>query len=328
MNVSIGRAWVAVAVAVAVTWPAVAVAQATRYPTKPIRVVVPLAPAGSTDIVARIVAQKLNEAWGQPVIVDNRPGAGTTIGSALVARAAPDGYTLLLTSASLATSVSLYRNLSFDPVKDLSPVGPVGQSFYVLAVHPSLPVNSVQELVALAKAKPKQVLYSSAGAGTVTHLTVELFMSHVKIDMLHVPFKGGAPALVALLGGQVHAIFNPIAEILPQVRAGGKVRPLAVTSSKRVTELPDVPTLAESGLPGFDVTTWSGIYVPAGTPRGIVNQLNAEVNRMVQQPEVRERILSIGLVPVGGTPAALGDYLKLEIARWAKVVKEAGIKLE
>jgi tripartite-type tricarboxylate transporter receptor subunit TctC len=298
-----------------------------HLPDQADRVVVPLPPAGSTDIVARLVAQKLSEAWGQPVIVDNRPGAGTTKGSELVARSAPDGYTVLLTSSSLATSVSLYR-MSFDPVKDLSPIGAVGQSFYVLAVHPSLPVNSVQEFVALAKSKPRQILYSSAGTGTITHLTVELFMSHVKINMLHVPFKGGAPGLVAFLGGQVHAIFSPIAEILPHVRAGGKVRTLAVTNSKRVPELPDVPTFAESGLPGYEVVSWSGIYVPAGTPRGIVNQLNAEINRMVQQSEARERLLSLGLVPVGGTPAALGDYLKSEIARWAKVVKEAGIKLE
>jgi tripartite-type tricarboxylate transporter receptor subunit TctC len=318
--------WVAVATATAATGPAAA--QATRYPAKSLRLVVPLPAAGSTDIVARLVAQKFNEAWGQPVIVDNRPGAGTTLGSELVARAAPDGYTLLLTSSSLATSVSLYRNMSFDPVKDLAPIGAVGQSFYVLAVHPSMPVNSVQEFVALAKAKPGQLLYSSAGTGTITHLAVELFISHAKIDMLQVPFKGGAPALVAFLGGQVNAIFSPIAEILPHVRAGGKVRTLAVTNATRVAELPDVPTFAESGLPGVEVVSWSGIYAPAGTPRGIVNQLNAEINRMVQQPAARERLLSLGLVPVGGTPAALGDYLKSEITRWAKVVKEAGIKLE
>ena len=218
--------------------------------------------------------------------------------------------------------------MSFDPVRDLSPIGAVGQSFYVLAVHPSLPVNSVREFIALAKAKPGQILYSSAGTGTITHLTVELFMAHAKINMLHVPFKGGAPGLVAFLGGQVHAIFSPIAEILPHVRSGGKVRTLAVTNSKRVSELPDVPTFTESDLPGYEVVSWSGIYMPAGTPRGIVNQLNAEINRMVQQPEARERLLSLGLVPVGGTPAALGDYLKFEIARWAKVVKAAGIKLE
>jgi tripartite-type tricarboxylate transporter receptor subunit TctC len=326
MTGTAGAIWVAVATAIAATGPVAA--QATRYPAKSLRLVVPLPPAGSTDIVARLVAQKFNEAWGQPVIVDNRPGAGTTLGSELVARAAPDGYTLLLTSSSLATSVSLYRNMSFDPVKDLSPIGAVGQSFYVLAVHPSMPVNSVQEFVALAKAKPGQLLYSSAGTGTITHLAVELFISHAKIDMLQVPFKGGAPALVAFLGGQVNAIFSPIAEILPHVRAGGKVRTLAVTNATRVAELPDVPTFAESGLPGVEVVSWSGIYAPAGTPRGIVNQLNAEINRMVQQPAARERLLSLGLVPVGGTPAALGDYLKSEITRWAKVVKEAGIKLE
>ena len=328
MSVSAGQAWIAAVIAVAVIWPAAAAAQITQYPIKPMRIVVPLPPAGSTDIVARLVAQKLNEAWGQPVIVDNRPGAGTTLGSDLVARAAPDGYTMLLTSSSLATSVSLYRKMSFDPVKDLSPIGPVGQSFYVLAVHPSFPATSVREFIALAKAKPGQILYASAGTGTITHLTVELFMAHAKISMVNVPFKGGAPALVGFLSGQVQAIFSPIAEILPHVRAGGKVRTLAVTNSKRVPELPDVPTFTESDLPGYEVVSWSEIYVPARTPRSIVNQLNAAINRMVEQPEVRERLVGLGLVPVGGTPAALGDHLKSEIARWAKVVKEAGIKLE
>ena len=327
VRISINQLWLGVAAAVAVIWPAATLAQAPRYPVKPLRIVVPLPPAGSTDIVARLVAQKFNEAWGQPVIVDNRPGAGTVLGSELVARAAPDGYTMLLTSSSLATSVSLYR-MSFDPAKDLAPVGPVGQSFYVLAVHPAFPANSVREFIALAKAKPGQILYASAGTGTITHLTVELFMAHAKISMLHVPFKGGAPALVAFLGGQVQAIFSPIAEILPHVRAGGKVRTLAVTNSTRLAELPDVPTFTESDLPGYEVVSWSGIYVPAGTPRTIVAQLNAGINRMVQQPEARERLMSLGLVPVGGPPAALGDHLKSEIARWAKVVKDAGIKLE
>jgi len=328
MSTSIGRAWFAAGLAVAVAWPAVAAEQPTRYPTKPIRLIVPLPPAGSTDIVARIVAQKFNEAWGQPVIVDNRPGGGTTIGSALVARAQPDGYTLLFASISLATTVPLYRSMPYDPVRDFAPIGPVGQSFYVLAVHPSVPVHSMQELVALAKAKPGQVSYASAGTGTITHLTVELFISHVKIDVLHVPFKGGAPALLALISGQVQMIFNPIAEILPHVKAGGKVRTLAVTSPKRAPDLPNVPTLAESGLPDFSVTPRSGIYAPAGTPRATVDRLNAELNRMLQQADVRERLQNNGLVPVGGTPAELGDYLKSEIARWTKVVKEAGIKPE
>jgi tripartite-type tricarboxylate transporter receptor subunit TctC len=315
-------------VAFALSFTAAAVHAQQKFPSRPIRVIVPLPPAGTTDIAARIVTQKLSEALGQPVIIDNRPGAGTTLGSALVARAAPDGHTLLFASISLATTVPLYRNLPYDPVKDFSPIAPIGQSLYVVAVHPSVPVKSVQELIALAKSKPGHVSYASAGTGTITHLTVELFISRVKIEMLHVPFKGGAPALSALVSGQVQAIFNPIAEILPQVRAGGKVRTLAVTSPKRAPDLPDVPTLDESGLPGFAVTPWSGIYAPAGTPPGIVNRLNTEINRMMQQSETRERILSTGLVPVGGTPAELGNYLKSEIARWTKVVKEAGIKPE
>ena len=246
----------------------------------------------------------------------------------LVARAQPDGHTLLFASVSLATTVPLYLSLPYDPVKDFAPIGTVGQSFYVLAVHPSVPVHSMQDLVALARAKPGQVSYASAGSGTITHLTVELFISHVKIDVLHVPFKGGAPALVALLGGQVQMIFNPIAEILPHVKAGGKVRTLAVTSPTRAPDLPDVPTLAESGLPGFSVTPRSAIYAPAGTPRATVDQLNAELNRMLQQADMRERLQNNGLVPLGSTPAELGEYLKSEIARWTKVVKEAGIKPE
>ena len=298
------------------------------YPTRPIRLIVPLPAAGSTDILARIVAQKLNEALGQPVIIDNRPGAGTTLGNALVARAAPDGYTLLFASASLGTSAALHRTLPYDPVKELAPVGPVGQSFYVMVVHPSVPANSVQEFIALAKAKPKQILYASAGMGTITHLAVELFMANAQIKMQDVPFKGGAPALVAFLSGEAPVIFSPIAEILPHLRSSSKVRTLAVTSPKRVPELPDTPTLAETGLPGASVITWTGIYAPAGTPRGVIQQINTEVNRMVKQPDTRERIMSNGLVPIGGTPEALGDYLKSEIARWTKVVKEAGIKVE
>ena len=303
-------------------------AQAPKYPVKPVRMIVPLPPAGTTDIVARLVAQKFTEGLGQTVIVDNRPGGGTTIGSAAVAKAVPDGYTLLFASVSLATTVPLYPNLPYDPVKDLAPVGSVGQSFYVLAVHPSVPVRNFKEFVALARSKPKKLSYASAGAGTITHFTVELFQANMKIDMLHVPYKGGAPAILALVSGQVEAIFNPIAEILPHVRAGGKVRTLAVTSPNRAPDLPDVPTLAESGCPACTVTTRNGVYAPAGTPAAIVERLNAELNRMVQQPEVRERFQSQGLVALGSTPAELGDYLRSEIARWTKVVKEAGIKIE
>ncbi len=326
MNPSLRGTCIAAAICIAVTWPASAVAQATRYPTKLIRLVNPYAPGGVVDIVARVMAQKLNESWGQPVVVDNRPGAGTTIGTEMVVRAAPDGYTLLATSAVIATNVTLYR-LPFDPVADLAPVVLVVQAPYVLAVHPSLPVKSVRELINLAKARPGQVIYASSGAGTTTHLAMEMFRSLARLDMLHVPYRGGTPAASALLSGEVHTIFYTITAILPQARAG-KARVLAVSSAKRIETAPDVPTVAESGVPGFEVIGWYAMFAPAATPRTIVNQINAEINRILRRPEVRELLLTNDLVPLGGTADALGDYLKMEIARWGKVIKEAGIKPE
>lgn len=299
---------------------------AAGYPTKPIRMVVPLAAGGTTDIVARIVAQIFTEALGQSVVVDNRAGAGGTIGAGVVARAVPDGYTLLFHSVSLATAVPLYK-LPYDPVKDFVGVVPVGQSFYVVAVHPSVPVKTVHELIKLAQAKPKQIALSHAGTGTITHLAGELFMANTKTSFLLVPFKGGNPALAALVGGQVQAILNPIAEILPMVRAGGKVRTLAVTSPKRTPELPDVPTLTEAGFPGATVTTVNGVYTPTGTPRVVIERLNAAVNKAMQNPEIRDRFSSQGLVPLGGTSEELTEYLRTSVERWTKVVKDAGIKL-
>jgi tripartite-type tricarboxylate transporter receptor subunit TctC len=325
MNASARRAWLAAAVAIAVSGAAAA-AQPLSYPTKPIRLVNPFAPGGPVDIVGRAVAQELNKAWGQPVIVDNRPGAGTTIGAGLVTRAAPDGYTLLVTSVSTAVSVSIYRNLPFDLARDLVPVALVVQSPLVLAVNPSSPATSVQELINLAKAKPGQIIYSSSGAGTISHLAMEMFRSLAKIDtLLHVPYKGGAPSVAAVAGGEVQATFDQLIAIMPQARAG-KVRALAVSSGKRVEIAPELPTFAESGLPGGEVIVWSAIFAPAGTPRGVVNQLNAEINRVLQQPEMRERFLNISMVPVGGTAEAATAYVKLEIARWAKVINEAGVK--
>jgi tripartite-type tricarboxylate transporter receptor subunit TctC len=327
MNASVSRVWVAAAVAITVTWPTVATAQATRYPIKPIRIIDAFAPGGTTDMVARLLGQELTKAWGQPVIVDNRPGGSGTIGIEMVTRAAPDGYTLLVGNNSSATNVSLFRSLSYDPLKDLAPVVWVAQTPFVLAVNLSVPAKSVQDFIDLAKAKPGQLLHASGGPGGITHLTAELFKSLARINMLDVPYKGTGPALAALLGGEVQATFSPLAVVLPQARAG-KVRALAVGSAKRVEIAPDLPTIAESGVPNFESTVWQGIFAPGGTPPGIVNQLNAEINRILQQPEVRERFLSNALVPVGGTSAALGDHLKVEIARWAKVVKEAGIKLD
>ena len=322
------KACIAAVMVITVACPALAAAQAPRYPTRPVRMIVPLPPGGSTDIVARIVAQKYTETWGQQVVVDNRPGAGTSLGSELAARAAPDGHTLLFASGSLATNVPLYPKLPFHPVKDFVPIGTVGQSFYVLLVQPSLGVNSVQELISMAKAKPNYIQYASAGQGTITHMAVELFMMNAQIKMQDVPFKGGAPALLAFLGDQMPVIFSPIAECLPHLRAGAKVRPLAVTAATRVPDLPDVPTLSEAGVPDSVVMSRTGILAPAGTPRDIVNLLNTELNRLLQQAYVRDRLNSYGLVPVGGTPEDLGNHLKSEIARWTKVVKAAGIKLE
>ncbi len=298
----------------------------TGYPAKPIRIVVPFTPGGSNDLLARIIAQKLNEAWGQPVIIDNRPGAGSTLGIELVVRAPPDGYTLLTTSGGIAINVSLYR-LPFNPVADLAPVALLAQMPYLLAVHPSLPARTARELIDLAKVQPGKFVFASSGAGTSSHLAMEMFKSLAKIDVLHVPYKGGGPAVNALAGGEVQMTFNVITGTLPQARAG-RIRALAVSSARRVEIAPELPTVAESGLPGFEAIAWYNMFAPTGTPRSIVNRINAEVNRLLEQPEVRERLLALGVVPFTGTPEALGDYLKLEVARWAKVIREAGIKLE
>ena len=305
---------------------AVAGAEPERYPARPIRIVVPFTPGGSNDLLGRVLAQKLNEAWGQPVIIDNRPGAGSTIGIELVVRAAPDGYTLLTTSGGIAINVSLYR-LSFNPVTDLAPVALLAQMPYLLAVHPALPALSTRELINLAKAQPGKLTFSSSGAGTSSQLAMEMFKSLAKIDVLHVPYKGGGPAVTALASGEVQMTFNVITGTLPQARSG-RIRALAVSSAKRVEIAPELPTVAESGLPGFEAIAWYNLFAPAGTPRAIVNRINAEVNRLLAQPEVRERLHALGVAPFTGTPEALGDYLKSEVARWAKVIKEAGIKLE
>lgn len=316
---------VSMIVVIGLAWPVIG-AELERYPTKPIRIVVPFTPGGSNDLLGRVLAQKLNEAWGQPVIIDNRPGAGSTIGIELVVRAAPDGYTLLTTSGGIAINVSLYR-LPFNPVTDLAPVTLLAQMPYLLAVHPSVPAKSTRDLINLAKAQPGKLIFSSSGAGTSSHLTMEMFKSLAKIDLLHVPYKGGGPAVNALAGGEVQMTFNVITGTLPQARAG-KIRALAVSSARRVEVAPELPTVAESGLPGFEVIAWYNMFAPAGTPRSIVNRINAEVNRLLQQPEVRERFLALGVAPLTGKPEALGDYLKFEVARWGKVIKEAGIKLE
>jgi len=301
-------------------------AETDRYPVKPIRMVVPFTPGGSNDLLGRVLAQKLHATWGQPAIVDNRPGGGSTIGIETVVRAVPDGYTLLLTSGGIASNVSLYK-LSFNPVKDLAPVALLAQMPYLLAVHPSVPAKSALELISLAKAQPGKLTFASSGVGTSSHLTGEMFRLQAKIDMLHIAFKGGGPAVNAVIGGEVQVIFNVITGTLPYARSG-KLRALGVSTSQRIEVAPDLPTIAESGLPGYEVIAWYNLFAPAGTPRPVINKINAEINRILQQPDVRERLLTLGVIPLSGTPEALGDYLQFEITRWAKLIREAGIKAE
>jgi tripartite-type tricarboxylate transporter receptor subunit TctC len=306
-------------------WSAEA-AEAERYPVKPIRIVVPFPPGGSNDLLARVISQKFNEALAQPAIIDNRPGGGSTIGIEVVVRAAPDGYTLLTTSGGIAINVSLYK-LPFNPVTDLTPIALLAQMPYLLTVNPTLPAKSVQDIINLAKAQPGKLVFSSSGAGTSAHLTMELFNSAAKLSMLHVPYKGGAPAVSAVMSGEAQMTFNVITGTLPHVRSG-KMRAIAVSSSKRAEVAPEIPTVAESGVPGFDVIAWYNMFGPARMPRSIVDRLNAELNRMLLQADVRERFRGLGVTPLSGTPEDLGTLLKAEIARYAKLIKDAGITLD
>ena len=297
-----------------------------KYPTKPIRLVVPFTPGGSNDLVGRVLSQKFHEAWGQPVIIDNRPGAGSTIGVDLVVRAPPDGYTLLTTSAGIAINVSLYK-LPYNPITDLAPVILLAQMPYLLAVNPSLPAKSARDIVTLAKAQPGRLTFASSGAGTSSHLAMELFRYTANIDLLHVPFKGGGPAVTSVIGGETQGVFNVITGTLPYARSG-KLRGLAVSSAKRAEVALDIPTIAESGVPGYDMISWYNVFAPARTPRAVIDKLNAEINRMLQSPDVRERFQTLGVTPLGGTPEVLGKYLEFETSRWAKLIKDTGIKLK
>jgi len=305
---------------------AVAEAWSDSYPSKPVRVVVPYAAGGSNDVVSRAITPRLSEAWKQSIIVDNRAGAGSLIGTEIVVRSQPNGYTLLATSGALAINVSLYR-LSFDPLKDLAPVAFMAQMPYVLAVHPSLPVKSTQDLIKHAKANPGKLSFASAGTATATHLTGEMFKSMAKVDFLHVPYKGGGPALNAIVSNEVQVVFNVVSGTLPHVRSG-RLRALAVSSAKRADVAPELPTISESGVPGFDVVSGYTIYAPAGTPRSIVNRVNAGINDVLQQPEMKERFLALGVTPIISTPESLTAYLKSEIARWGKIIREMGLKAE
>ncbi len=302
-------------------------AYAQAYPSKPIRWIVPFPPGGSTDLLARVVGQKLTEAWGQQVIVENKGGAGGTLGAAEVARAPADGYTLLMGAIHHTIATSVYPKLPYDFQRDFAPITVVAIVPNVLVVNPSVPANSTKELIAYAKANPGKLSYGSAGMGTAHHLIGEQFNLQAGVNILHVPYKGSSPAVADLIGGQVQLMYDTVASCLPHIKSG-KLRPLAVATAKRSAALPDVPTIAESALPGFEVTTWFGALAPAKTPNEIVVKLNAEIVKILAMPDVRKRLLEAGAEPVGNSPGEMAAQIKRETEGFAKIVKQAKITAE
>ncbi|OFW30240.1 MAG: hypothetical protein A3H97_00400 [Acidobacteria bacterium RIFCSPLOWO2_02_FULL_65_29] len=303
-------------------------AYAQQYPGRPIRMIVPFPPSGSTDIMARVLAQKLTERLGQQVIVDNRGGAGGTIGMELAAKAPPDGYTLMMsTSITHTVGVSLYSKLPYNVLTDFAPITMAASVPLLVVVNPSVPARSVKELIALAKARPGQLNYASPGNGTSGHLAAEMFKSMAGVDVVHVPYKGGGPAVMDLIGGQVQMLILSAVATLPHVKSG-KLRALALTSLTRSPDLPNISTVSESGLPGYEVVLWYGVFAPAKTPKAIVTRLNQDVVRIMQSPEIGARLASEGGRPVGNTPEQFQEIIKADVAKWAKIVKDAGIKVE
>lgn len=299
---------------------------ATGFPSRPVRMVVAFPPGGSNDMMARVVAQRMSQDWGQPVVVENRPGANTIIAAELVAKSAPDGYTVLVGASSTYTvNPAIYAKLPYDPVRDLAPVTLMGSFALVVAVNPDVPANSIRELIALAKSRPGALNY---GTPTVTfHVAVESFNQQAGIRMTHIPYKGSVPTIIALIAGDVQFAFMDAAPILPHIKSG-KLKALAVTSAKRASYLPDVPTVAESGLPGYEMSFWTGLFAPAGTPREIIGRLQAGVARAMHAPENRERLVGLGIDPVANSPEEFSAYLAAETARYATVIRTANIGAE
>jgi tripartite-type tricarboxylate transporter receptor subunit TctC len=303
-------------------------ASADSYPSRPIRLINPNPPGAASDIISRAIGHELSKRLGQPIVVENRPGAGSTIGSEVGAKAAPDGYTLMITSSPLFGVVPLlYPKLGFDPLKDFESVIVLASFSNVLTVHPSVPAKSVKELIALAKAQPGKLTYSSSGNGTTTHMSGEMFKSLAGVDIMHIPYKGGAPAMNDLLGGQVSMMFNNSPASLPHINAG-KVRALAVTGIKREPSLPDVPTMVEAGVPGYQADGWFSLSVPTGTPKEIITRLNAAAAEGMKSPEFVKRITDLGYGIVGGTPKKMDEMIKAEIERWGPVVKASGARID
>jgi tripartite-type tricarboxylate transporter receptor subunit TctC len=312
----------------AASLPAAPAAAQQPYPGKPIRLIVPYPAGGATDFFARLVFTKMSETLGQQVVVENRPGAGTAIGASEVARSAPDGYTLLLGDAgTYAFNPTLYKKLSYDPVRDFSPVSLTGRFALILAVNPSMEAKNVAEFVEAAKSRPGQINYGAPGPGSPLHLAMEFFRQRAGLNMTPIPYKGGADAMNDLLGGRITAMYADIASGLPQIRAG-KLRALAVASEKRVAALPDLPTIGESGYPGFEAWAWQGFVAPANTPRPVIGRLNAEFAKVTADPAIRQKLSESGFELQTSTPEQFADYMKAEIAKWAKVIRESSISLD
>ena len=300
---------------------------AENFPSRPVRMIVPYAAGGGADIVGRLIAQRLSEDWRQQVVIDNRAGASGNIGTEIAARAPADGHTLLLIGPNHTVNVSLYSKLAFDPLKDFAPVSLVTSAPYLLVVNAAVPINSVKDLIVLAKARPGKILYGSAGNGTAGHLGMELIKTMAGIDMVHIPYKGSTPVLTDLLAGQVSVAFDNVLSSASHVKAG-RLRAIAVSTLKRSSAMPDVPSVAEAGLPGFEVTVWQGILAPAGTPKPIVDMLNAAIVSALKRPDMKERMAAHGAEVIGSTPQAFASFMRSDLVKWAKVVKDSSARLD
>lgn len=324
------KMWLAGAVSVLISLPFAAGAAAPakdEYPNRPVRFVVPFPAGGSTDIIARIIGQRLTESMGRPVIVDNRPGAAGLLGAEIVAKSPADGYTIIINSASFTTSVVIQPKISFDPIKDFTPITNLADTPLLMTVNANLPVKTMQDLIALARAKPGSLNYGSAGVGGLIQFAMEMLNRTAKINTVHVPFKGGTPAVAALVGEQIQMLMMPMLNVMPQTKAG-RLRSLAVSSAKRSPFMPDIPTIAESGVPGYAVSQWWGLFAPGGMPQPITLRLNQEVGKILQSQEMRDRLAVDGAEPVPSTPEAMAKRVRDEIDTWGRIAREAGIKPE
>ena len=307
---------------------ALAQSPAAGFPERPVRLIDPYAPGGGSGVLARILSERLSPVWGKQIVVDNRPGAAGAVGTETAMRSAPDGHTLVMgTSGSIAINPSIYPKLPYDPVRDLQAITQTSEQVSALALHPAVPANSVKDLIAHARSNPGKLNFSSAAHGSTGHLSGELFNQLAKVDTRHVPYKGSGPAAVALISGEVQMMIGNVLTLLPHIQSG-RVKAIAVTSRERSPSLPNLPTIAEAGVPGYEAMGWNGVFAPARTPRAIVEKLNADIVRVLNLPDVRERLAAMGSTPVGGTPEQFGDYVKREIERWGRVIRERGIKIE